>query len=75
MKNTLEFLLESHHVSKAQLAKELEVTRQTINRIVKGKAPSMEVGLKIAAYFGKDVSEIFFAPNVKRVAQVKKKLA
>lgn len=73
MKNTLEFLLETHNMSKSQLAKDLGVTRQTVNNIVNGKAPSMQVGLKIGKYFGKDVSEIFYCPVVKRVAQSKKK--
>lgn len=69
MKNTLEFLMETHSITKAQLAKDLGVTRQTINNIVKGRAPSMEVGLKIGRYFGKDVSEIFYSPDVKQVAR------
>lgn len=75
MKNTLEFLLDSNGITKAELAKELSVTRQTINNIVKGKAPSMEVGLKIGKFFGKDVSEIFYSPYVKQVALNKKKSA
>lgn len=73
MKNTVEFLLESNGITKAELAKQLGVTRQTINNIVKGKAPSMEVGLKIGKYFGKDVSEIFYSPYVKQVAHGNKR--
>jgi DNA-binding XRE family transcriptional regulator len=69
LKNTLEFLLESHNINKSKLAKELGVSRQTIIRVVKGKSPSMELGLKIAKYFNKDVSDIFFTPYVKQIAQ------
>lgn len=68
MKNTLEFLMVSNNLNKSQLAKNLGITRQTVIRIMKGNPPSMEVGLKIANYFKKDVSEIFFANNVKQVA-------
>lgn len=73
MKNTLEFLMISNNLNKTQLAKNIGITRQTVIRIIKGNPPSMEVGLKIAKYFNKDVSEIFFAQNVKHVAQSKKK--
>lgn len=69
MKNTLDFLLESNNLNKSQFAREIGVTRQTIIRILKGNPPSMELGLKIAKYFNKDVSDIFFAPDVKLVAR------
>jgi DNA-binding XRE family transcriptional regulator len=74
MKNTLEFLMETRGITKAQLAKDLGVTRQTINNIVKGNAPSMEVGLKLGKYFDKDVSDIFYSPDVKHVARNNKKI-
>lgn len=70
MQTTLEFLLESNGVSKTKLAKDLGVTRQTIIRAVKGKTPSLELALKIAHYFQKDVSDIFFIPSVKHVEQI-----
>ncbi|MGM0776959.1 MAG: helix-turn-helix transcriptional regulator [Bacillota bacterium] len=69
MKTTLDFLLESHGLSRSQLAKELGVTRQTIIRTAKGNTPSLELALKIARYFNKDVSEIFFIPDVQHVEQ------
>lgn len=69
MKNTLEFLLATKGITKSRLAKELGVTRQTIIRVVKGNSPSMELGLKIAKFFEKDVSDIFFAPSVNHVVQ------
>jgi putative transcriptional regulator len=70
VKSTLEFLLESNNISKSQLAKELGVTRQTIIRTVKGFTPSLELALKIAKYFNKDVSDIFSIPTVQHVAQI-----
>jgi DNA-binding XRE family transcriptional regulator len=65
--NYLGFLLESNDISKTKLAKDLGVTRTTINRAVNGKTPSLELALKIAIYFKKDVSDIFFIKSVKRV--------
>lgn len=75
MKNTLEFLLASKGLSKATLANEIGVSRQTINNVVKGKSPSLEVGLKIASYFNKEVSDIFFIQDVKHVVRKNKKSA
>lgn len=72
MNNTLEFLLKSHDITKSKLADDLGVTRQTVINIAKGKTPSLEVAMKIADYFGKDVNDIFFTPKVKQVAQSKK---
>jgi len=59
MKNTVGILLDSKELSVASLANEIGVSRQTINNIVKGKTPSLEVSIKIAKYFGKDVMDIF----------------
>lgn len=72
LKNTLQFLLDSNNITKSQLARDLGVTRQTIIRVVKGNTPSMSLALKIAKYFEKDVSDIFFNPDVKHVAQKRK---
>ena len=69
MKNTVGILLDSKELSVASLANEIGVSRQTINNIVKGKTPSLEVSIKIAKYFGKDVMDIFFIQNVKHVAK------
>lgn len=71
MKNTLEFLLLNKGLSKAELASKIGVSRQTINNVVKGKSPSLEVAIMIAQYFGKEVTDIFSAKNVKHVAQRK----
>lgn len=72
MKNTLEFLLGSKGLSKAELASNIGVSRQTINNVVKGKTPSLEVAIAIASYFGKDVTDIFFVSSVKHVVRKKK---
>ena len=73
MKNTVEFLLGTKGLSKAELASEIGVSRQTINNVVKGKTPSLEVAISIAKYFGKEVTDIFYVQNVKHVALNKKK--
>lgn len=75
MKNTVEFLLGTKGLSKAQLASEIGVSRQTINNVVKGKTPSLEVAISIAEYFGKEVTDIFSTKNVKHVALKKKRTA
>lgn len=75
MKNTLEFLLTNKGLSKAELASKIGVSRQTINNVVKGKSPSLEVAIMIAQYFGKEVTDIFSAKNVKHAAQKKNKTA
>jgi putative transcriptional regulator len=68
LKNRLQFFINSTEISKSALAREIGVTRQTITRITKGHSPSMEIGLKIAKYFGKDVGEIFFDTVVQHIA-------
>lgn len=75
MKNTLEFLLLNKGLSKAELASKIGVSRQTINNVVKGKSPSLEVAIMIAQYFGKEVTDIFSAKNVKHVVLKKGKTA
>lgn len=72
MKNTVGILLDSKAMSVAGFANEIGVSRQTINNIVKGRTPSLEVSIKIAKYFGKDVMDIFFLQNVKHVAKKSK---
>lgn len=75
MKNTVEFLLATKGLSKAELASNIGVSRQTINNVVNGKTPSLEVAIAIANYFGKDVKDVFLAPVVKQSAQKKRKSA
>jgi putative transcriptional regulator len=70
MKNNVEQLIKKHGITKSKLANEIGVTRQTIVRICKGFPPSLEIGLKIADYFQKDVKDIFFYDDVKHVEQI-----
>ena len=47
-------------MTQAELARQVDVTRQTIIAIEKGKyAPSLEVAFRIAHVFGKTVDQVF----------------
>ena len=60
MKNNLKVLRAIKNISQEDLAKEIEVSRQTINAMEKGKyAPSTILALKLARFFEKTVNEIF----------------
>lgn len=72
MKNNIQFLIESNEINISQLARELEVSRGSIHRVINGGVPSAELMLKLSYYFNKDAREIFFAPNVIRVKQKRK---
>ena len=53
-----------NEMSQEELAKRVEVTRQTIISIEKGKfAPSALLAFKIARVFGKSIEEVFFIIN------------
>jgi putative transcriptional regulator len=61
MKNILHILRAEHRLSQEDLAKKLDVSRQTINAIEREKYdPSLPLALKIAKVFDKKVEEIFF---------------
>lgn len=61
MKNTLHILRAERRLSQDDLAKLLNVSRQTINAIEREKYdPSLPLALKIAKVFEKKVEEIFF---------------
>ncbi|WP_445506640.1 helix-turn-helix transcriptional regulator [Niallia sp. 03190] len=66
MKNKIKFLRRSEEfdITQAELAKRLDVSRQTIIAIENGQVPSGELMYKICDYFGKDVREIFFIDGV-----------
>lgn len=72
MKNNLQFLLEKNHVSITKIARELQVSRTSIYRLLDGKNPSAQLMLKIATYFNKDASDIFFNHEVQHVVRCKK---
>ena len=60
MKNNLKILRAIKNISQEELAKQIEVSCQTINAMEKGKyVPSTVLALKLSRYFEKPVEEIF----------------
>lgn len=60
MKNILKVLRAEFDLTQEQLAGELDVSRQTINAIEKGKFdPSLPLAFKIAKFFCKAIEEVF----------------
>jgi putative transcriptional regulator len=60
MKNRLKVLRAERDWTQAQLATELEVSRQTINAIEKGKFdPSLPLAFKVARLFDMAIEDIF----------------
>ncbi len=60
MKNRLKVLRAERDWTQAQLAAELEVSRQTINAIEKGKFdPSLPLAFKVARLFKMSIEDIF----------------
>ncbi len=60
MKNRIKVLRAERDLTQAQLAQAVDVSRQTINAIEKGKfAPSLPLAFKIARLFGLSVEEVF----------------
>jgi putative transcriptional regulator len=60
MKNRLKVLRAERNWTQAQLADELEVSRQTVNAIEKGKFdPSLPLAFKAARLFGLSIEDIF----------------
>ncbi len=60
MKNTLKVLRAQNDLTQDQLAKAVQVSRQTINAIEKEKFdPSLVLAIKLARLFKKDIEEIF----------------
>ncbi|WP_293894758.1 helix-turn-helix transcriptional regulator [Flavobacterium sp.] len=60
MTNNLKVLRAIKNISQEELAKQISVSRQTINAMEKGKyVPSTVLALKLARYFDKSVEEIF----------------
>lgn len=61
MENNLRVERAVKRISQAQLAEAIGVSRQTIFAIENNKfVPSTELALKLSAYFGKTVNEIFW---------------
>ncbi len=60
MTNNLKVLRAIKNISQEELAKQIQVSRQTINAMEKGKyVPSTLLALKLARFFNKQVEEIF----------------
>jgi putative transcriptional regulator len=60
MRNTLATLRAERGWSQADLAEHLEVSRQTINALERGKYdPSLPLAFRIARLFGQSIEEIF----------------
>ena len=60
MKNQLRVLRAQHELSQAALAEKLNVSRQTVNAIEKGKFdPSLPLAFRVARLFSMPIEEIF----------------
>jgi putative transcriptional regulator len=60
MKNRLKVLRAEHDMTQQDLAKAVEVSRQTINAIEKGKFdPSLILAMKLSRLFKQDIEDIF----------------
>lgn len=60
MKTKIQELRKAQKLSQVELADEMEVTRQTIISLEKGRYnASLELAYKIAKFFGKTIEEVF----------------
>ena len=60
MKNIIKELRKEQRISQEELASALEVSRQTISSLEKGRYnPSIILAFKIARFFGLSIEEIF----------------
>jgi len=60
MKNRLRVLRAERNWSQAELAGQLEVSRQTVNAIETGKYdPSLPLAFKVARLFGRSIESVF----------------
>ena len=60
MKNNLEKIRKEYGINQEELAKALEVSRQTIGSLENGRYnPSIILAFKIAKYFNMSIEEIF----------------
>ncbi|MCF6365738.1 MAG: helix-turn-helix transcriptional regulator [Bacteroidales bacterium] len=64
MENTIRVERAKKRITQAELAKQVEVSRQTIHAIETGKfVPSTVLALKIAQYFGITLEDLFKLEN------------
>lgn len=60
MKNNLKVWRAKYDLTQKELARKVDVTRQTINAIERGKYdPSLELAFKLANHFNCKIEEIF----------------
>ncbi|MCK1202656.1 helix-turn-helix transcriptional regulator [Streptococcus uberis] len=60
MDNRIQELRKEHKISQAELAEAMEVTRQTIISLEKGRYnASLELAFKLAIYFNLSIEDIF----------------
>lgn len=60
VRNKLEAFRKERGITQEELAEALEVSRQTISSLEKGRYnPSLILAFKLARYFGKPIEEIF----------------
>lgn len=61
MKNKIKVLRAEHELTQQQLAEKVDVSRQTINAIEKGKFdPSLPLAFKISKLFNLSIEKIFY---------------
>ncbi len=61
MKNNLAFMMKSRKIGISVLAREINVSRGTIYRILDGGNPSAEVMAKLSRYFDRPIGDLFCA--------------
>jgi putative transcriptional regulator len=67
--NRLRDLRQQHNLTQEQLARDLDVTRHTILALEVGRyVPSIELALRLAAYFNQPLETIFWLPADERAA-------
>jgi len=60
MNNALRVLRAKHHLTQAELAAKLGVSRQTVNAIETGKGdPSLPLAFRISNVFGLTIEQVF----------------
>jgi putative transcriptional regulator len=60
MRNIIRVLRETKGLSQGELARDMDVSRQTINSIETERyTPSLALAIALAQYFGKTVEEVF----------------
>jgi len=67
IENNLKIWRAKRNITQAQLAKEVGLSRQTINSIERGKfIPTVLSALKIAMFFKTNIEEIFYLKGVEK---------